>query len=88
MHAWRACAGPPGAYFTTVTYPGAAVNYARSVARQQSLQGIATVVQPNRPADIDARGSGAAGVLAGPPKHAEGLLRRAGQGCQARYQDT
>ena len=36
------------------------VHYARSVACQQSPRGIATVVQPNSPADIDARGSEAA----------------------------
>ena len=61
---------------------------ARSVACQQSRcqQGIATVtvVQPNRPADIDARGSGAAtaGVWAGPPKHwhAGGAVAHAGAG--------
>ena len=47
------------------------VHYARSVACQESTRGIATVVKPNRPADIivyyyyrdiDARGSGAAGA--------------------------
>ena len=53
------------------------VHYARSVACQQSPRGIATVVQPNSPADIDARGSGAAGVWAGQPKHAEGAVARA-----------
>ena len=45
-----------------MTYPGAVVHYARSVACQESTRGIATVVKPNRPADIDARGSGAAGA--------------------------
>ena len=42
------------------------VHYSRSVACQQYQRGIATVVLPNRAAGIDAGGSGAAGVRAGP----------------------
>ena len=40
-----------------------AVQYAHSAACHQSLRGIATVVLPNRPADAEAGGSGAAGGL-------------------------
>ena len=56
---------PTGAYFTT--YQAAAVHYARSTACHQSLCGIATVVLPNRPANAEAGGSGAAGGGLGRP---------------------
>lgn len=61
-----ACMGcvPGPTYFTT--YQSAAVHLARSTACNQSLRGIATVVLPNRPTDIDAGGSGAAGAWTGP----------------------
>ena len=58
--------GPTGAYFTT--YQAAAVHYVCSTACQQSLRGISTVVLPNRPADAEAGGSGAAGGGLGRPK--------------------
>ena len=64
-YACMACQGAP-TYFTT--YQGAAVHDARSLACQQSLRGIATVVLPNRTTDQDAGGSGAAGVWAGPQR--------------------
>lgn len=60
-------------YFTT--YHSAAVHLARSPACNQSQRGIATVVLPNRPTDIDAGGSGAAGVWSGRPQ--VGARRRA-----------
>ena len=66
--------GPTGAYFTT--YQAAAVHYARSVACNQSLRGISTVVLPNRPADAEAGGSGAAGGWAGPSKLTGGTMTR------------
>ena len=62
-YACMACHCAP-TYFTT--YQRAADHYACSLACQQSLRGIATVVLPNRPTDQDAGGSGAAGVWAGP----------------------
>ena len=64
-YACMACqCGPTGAYFTSFTTCQAdAVHYARSVACHQSLHGIATVVLPNRPADVKAGGSGAVGGL-------------------------
>ena len=52
---------PTGTYFTT--YQAAAVHYVCSTACHQSLRGIATAVLPNRPADTEAGGSGAAGGL-------------------------
>ena len=68
--ACMACAGGP-TYFTT--YTCAVIHYARSVACNQSQRGIASVAVRNRPADVDAGGSGAAssGLWAGPPKNAE-----------------
>ena len=65
---------PTGTYFTT--YQAAAVHYARSTACHQSLRGIATVVLPNRPADAEAGGCGAAGGWAGPSKLAGGPTAR------------
>ena len=53
-----------------------AVQYAHSAACHQSLRGIATVVLPNRPADAEAGGSGAAGRWAGPSKLAGGTMAR------------
>ena len=74
-YACMACqCGPTGAYFTT--YQAAAVHYARSVACHQSLRGIATVVLPNRPANAEAGGSGAAWGWAGPSKLAGGPRAR------------
>ena len=70
-----ACAGGP-TYFTT--YTCAVIHYARSVACNQSQRGIASVAVRNRPADVDAGGSGAAssGLWAGPPKNAGGSRYR------------
>lgn len=62
-YACMGCAHGP-TYFTT--YHSAAVHLARSTACNQSQRGIATVMLPNRPTDIDAGGSGAAGVWSGP----------------------
>ena len=58
-----------------LAFPAAVVHYASSVACEQSQRGIATVVQPKRPADIDERGPGAAGVWVGQPKPPEAHQR-------------
>ena len=60
-------------YFTT--YQQAASHYANSARCNQSPRGIATVVLPSRPTDVEAGGSGAAEVWAGPPRR-WGPLRR------------
>ena len=60
-------------YFTT--YQAAAVHYARSAPCNQSVRGIATVVLPSRPTDVEAGGSGAAEAWAGPPRRG-GPVRR------------
>ena len=72
LYACMACQCFPTCF---TTCQGAAVHYAHSVACQQSQRGIATVVLPSRTADIDTGGSWAAGVWAGPPKHARGAWR-------------
>jgi hypothetical protein len=53
-------------YFTT--YQQAATHYANSARCNQSSRGIATVVLPSRPTDVEAGGSGAAEAWAGPPR--------------------
>ena len=53
-------------YFTT--YQQAATHYANSARCNESPRGIATVVLPSRPTDVEAGGSGAAEAWAGPPR--------------------
>jgi len=60
-------------YFTT--YQQAASHYANSALCNQSPRGIATVVLPSRPTDVEAGGSGAAEAWAGPPRR-WGRMRR------------
>jgi hypothetical protein len=60
-------------YFTT--YQQAASHYANSARCNQSVRGIATVVLPSRPTDVEAGGSGAAEAWAGPPRRG-GPVRR------------
>ena len=59
------CSGADS-YFTT--YQQAASHYANSARCNQSPRGIATVVLPSRPTDVEAGGSGAAEAWAGPPR--------------------
>ena len=74
-YACMACQSGCGtaSYFTT--YQAAAVHYARSAPCNQSVRGIATVVLPSRPTDVEAGGSGAAEAWAGPPRRG-GPVRR------------
>ena len=59
-YACMACQSGCGtaSYFTT--YQAAAVHYACSAPFNQSVRGIATVVLPSKPTDVEAGGSGAA----------------------------
>ena len=66
------CSGADS-YFTT--YQQAASHYANSARCNQSVRGIATVVLPSRPTDVEAGGSGAAEAWAGPPRRG-GPVRR------------
>ena len=76
-YACMACQSGSGtaSYFTT--YQAAAVHYARSAPCNQSVRGIATVVLPSRPSDVEAGGSRAAEAWAasGPPRRG-GPVRR------------
>ena len=66
MPAWPGSGCSANSYFTT--YQQAASHYANSARCNQSPRGIATVVLPSRPTDVEAGGSGAAEAWAGPPR--------------------
>ena len=74
-YACMGCSGGP-TYFST--FQAASLHYARSRACNQSLRGIGTVVLPNRPADNEAGGSGAAAAWVGPIRHGVASRRAAG----------
>lgn len=61
-----ACGQRNGAPRFFTEYRAACVHYARSPLCNMSQKGIATVVLPNRPADHEAGGSGAAEPWTGP----------------------
>ena len=74
-YACMGCSGGP-TYFST--FQAASLHYARSRACNQSLRGNGTVVLPNRPADNEAGGSGAAAAWVGPIRHGVASRRAAG----------